>query len=88
MRKRLVGTDHHNDEAFLDLSKDARLVYLHLITHPQMTSLGLLRATVGGLADECELERAECVAALDELAAVGRLEYDKRCVALSGEAMM
>ncbi len=85
MRKRLVGTDHHNDEAFLDLSKDARLVYLHLITHPQMTSLGLLRMTVGGLADECDLDRQSCDVALRDLAAIGRIEVGKRCVALSAD---
>ncbi len=85
MRKRLVGTDHHNDEAFLDLSRDARLVYLHLITHPQMTSLGLLRMTVGGLADECDLDRQSCDVALRDLAAIGRIEVGKRCVALSAD---
>ncbi len=85
MRKRLVGTDHHNDEVFFDLSIDARLVYFHLITHPQMTSLGLLRMTVGGLADECGLERRNCEAALQVLTAAGRVEVDKRCVALSAD---
>ena len=83
VRKRLVCTDHHNDEAFLDLSRDARLIFGHLITHPQTMSFGLIRCTVGGLADECGMSRSECEAALGELAGIGYLEVGKRCIALS-----
>lgn len=83
MRKRLVSTEHHNDEQFYDLSRDARYLYGHLLTHPLMTSFGLIRLTPGGLADECEMERGECVAALEELAAVGRVEVGRRCLALA-----
>ena len=83
MRKRLVGTDHHNDEQFFDLSRDARFLYGHLLSHPLMTSFGLIRLTVGGLADECGMTRDECRAALDELAALGRVEIGRRCLALS-----
>lgn len=42
-----------NDEHFRPLSRDAKLLFLFLLTHPHLTSLGAMRATPLGLA--CEL---------------------------------
>lgn len=42
-----------NDEKFHSLSPNGKLAFLYLITHPQMTSLGAMRASIEGLS--CEL---------------------------------
>lgn len=41
-----------NDEKFSSLSLGGKLAYLFLLTHPSMTSLGGMRASIAGLADE------------------------------------
>lgn len=41
-----------NDEKFCGLSDDGKLCFLFILTHPHLTALGAMRATVGGLADE------------------------------------
>ena len=35
-----------NDEKFRELSDSAKLLFLFLLTHPHMTPLGAMRATV------------------------------------------
>lgn len=42
-----------NDEKFRTLSDNGKLVFFMLLTHPHMTALGAMRATIPGLA--CEL---------------------------------
>jgi hypothetical protein len=44
-----------NDERFRSLSERGKLVFLFLLTHPAMTMLGAMRATLPGLAAELEL---------------------------------
>ena len=41
-----------NDEDFRPLSDSAKLLFLFLLTHPHLTSLGAMRATPAGLATE------------------------------------
>jgi hypothetical protein len=41
-----------NDEKFNGLTDNGKLLFLFLLTHPHMTPLGGMRATLGGLADE------------------------------------
>lgn len=45
-----------NDEKFILLSKDSKLAFLFVLTHPNLTSLGAMRGTVEGLAAEIEVE--------------------------------
>jgi hypothetical protein len=49
---RKVDTRIWNDAQFCGLSDDGKLVFLLLLTHPNMTSLGAMRATLAGLAEE------------------------------------
>lgn len=49
---RKVDTCIWNDEKFSKLSDRAKLAFLLILTHPNMTSFGCMRATVGGLAAE------------------------------------
>lgn len=51
-RYRKIDTRIWNDERFALLTDDAKLVFLFLLTHPHLTSLGAMRATVPGLAAE------------------------------------
>ncbi len=51
-RYRKIDPRIWNDEKFRELSDDGQLVFLFILTHPHMTSLGAMRATVAGLAAE------------------------------------
>jgi hypothetical protein len=51
-RYRKVSTNIWNDARFRSLSDEAQLLFLFLLTHPQMTPLGAIRATIPGLAAE------------------------------------
>jgi hypothetical protein len=44
-----------NDAKFSALSNNGKLIFLFLITHPQMTALGAMRATPQGLAAELKM---------------------------------
>ena len=51
-RYRKVETRIWSDEKFRNFSDDAQLLFFFLLTHPHMTSLGAMRATLPGLAAE------------------------------------
>lgn len=51
-RYRKIDVMMWSDEKFLDLSDKAMLVFIFLLTCPQQTSLGAMRASVEGLAHE------------------------------------
>jgi hypothetical protein len=51
-RYRKIDVSMWNDEKFHSLSPNAKLAFIFLITHPQMTSLGAMRASVEGLSAE------------------------------------
>lgn len=52
MRYRKIDPRVWNDEKFDQLSDDGKLGFLFLLTHPNMTALGAMRATWPGLAAE------------------------------------
>lgn len=49
---RKISSRIWNDKKFRDLSNEAKLLVFFLLSHPHMTSLGGMRATVGGMAQE------------------------------------
>ena len=51
-RYRKIDPRIWNDAKFRALSDSAKLVFFMLLTHPNMTALGAMRATVSGLAEE------------------------------------
>lgn len=61
MAYRRVESRIWNDERFRALTDDGKLVFLFLLTHPHMTSVGAMRATSEGLAAELKwtVERFE-----------------------------
>jgi hypothetical protein len=48
-RYRKVHVKIWNDEKFMAFSNEGKLAFLFLLTHPHMTSLGAMRATMGGV---------------------------------------
>ena len=51
-RYRKVDPRIWNDEKFNDLSRDGKLAFLFVLTHPHLTSIGAMRASFAGLAAE------------------------------------
>jgi hypothetical protein len=51
-RYRKIDSRIWNDEKFRDLTDDAKFIFLFLLTHPHLTSLGAMRANEAGLAYE------------------------------------
>lgn len=51
-RYRKVSVRIWGDPEFCQLSNDAKLIFLFLLTHPHMTGMGAMRATIQGLAAE------------------------------------
>lgn len=77
-RYRKVATVIWNDERFRTLSDRAQLVFLFVLTHPHMTSLGAMRATVDGLCCEHGKWPPKVFSeAFQECVARGMVEVDK-----------
>ena len=51
-RYRKIDPRIWNDKKFRSLSDRAKLLFFMLLTHPSMTALGAMRATLPGLASE------------------------------------
>lgn len=66
-----------NDAKFISLSNHAKLIFLFLITHPQMTALGAMRATPQGLAAELQLLPEAFSEAFAEVLAQGLARHDR-----------
>ena len=76
-RYRKIDPRIWNDAKFRVLSEDAKLVFFMLLTHPNMTSLGAMRATRPGLAAELRWPADRFCAAFAEVLAQGLCEYDE-----------
>lgn len=74
---RKVDTRIWNDARFCGLSDDGKLVFLMLLTHPNMTSLGAMRATLAGLAEEIGWESERLSKGFGEGLAKGMVEHDR-----------
>jgi hypothetical protein len=66
-----------NDAKFIALSNSAKLIFLFLITHPQMTALGAMRATPQGLAAELQMTSEAFAEAFAEALAQGLAKHDR-----------
>lgn len=75
-RYRKIDVRIWNDEHFAALSDDGRLAFLFLLTHPNLTSLGAMRATKGGLAEELRWSLAKFTRALGGILARHMAEHD------------
>src|SRR5262249_25271604 len=70
MTFRKVETCIWNDEKFSKLSHDSQLCFLFILTHPAMTSLGAMRATIAGLAAELKYSEKQFRAAINAAASM------------------
>lgn len=77
-RYRKVDPRIWNDAKFRELSDSAKLVFFMLLTHPSMTSIGAMRATVAGLAEELGWELEAFLEAFREPLVKGMVEQDKK----------
>lgn len=83
-RYRKIDTRIWNDEKFRDLSDAGQLAFLFVLTHPSMTALGAMRATIPGLAAEKGWTTEAFGKAFGEALAKGMVEHEEKasCVAL------
>lgn len=77
-RYRKIDPRIWNDEKFRALSDNGKLVFLMLLTHPQMTAIGAMRATMPGLAAELGWELEAFREAFREAFAKGMAEHDEK----------
>lgn len=75
-RYRKIDTRIWNDEKFRSLSDDGKLVFFFLLTHPHMTSIGAMRATLPGLAAEIGWDVERLSEAFAEALAKGMAKHD------------
>ena len=73
---RKVSTVIWNDAKFVSLSDDGKLLFLFILTHPHMTSLGAMRATPAGLAAELGWLPERLSEAFDEALSRGLVKAD------------
>lgn len=67
-----------NDAKFRALDDRAKLVFLMLLTHPNMTAVGAMRATLAGMAEELGWEVEAFREAFRQPFAKGMVEHDPR----------
>jgi hypothetical protein len=67
-----------NDAKFRELSDNGKLVFFMLLTHPNMTSLGAMRASVAGLAEEMGWTLKAFREAFAEALSKGMAEHDEK----------
>ena len=71
---RKIDVQIWNDARMADLKPSAKLAFVFLITHPNMTSLGAMRATLQGLAAELGVSQKD----FSEVIAKGMAKYDEK----------
>lgn len=65
------------DQKFNQLCSDARLAFLHLLIHPNLTPLGAMHASLPSMACELNWSIEQLRQAMEILAAKGMLRYDE-----------
>jgi hypothetical protein len=81
-RYRKIAPRIWNDEKFRELSDQAKLIFLLLLTHPHMTPLGVMRATPIGLAAEMGWSEKRFRRGVAQLLEEGMVSYDERAAML------
>jgi hypothetical protein len=76
-RYRKIEARIWNDAKFAALSERGKLVFLFLLTHPNLTMLGAMRATIPGLAAELGIEPKAFRQAFGEAFAKGMVKHDE-----------
>ena len=66
------------DQKFNQLSSEAKLVFLHLLIHPDLTSLGAMRASIPGIAYELRWEVEQLRSVMEVLRRQGMVSTDEK----------
>lgn len=82
-RYRKIDPRIWNDEKFRGMSDNGKLAFLFLLTHPHMTALGAMRATVAGLAEELGWDTESFREAFAEGLRKGMTEHDPKACLIS-----
>lgn len=77
-RYRKVDPRIWNDQKFREMSDAGKLVFFMLLTHPNMTAIGAMRATLAGLAEEMGWEPEAFREAFREAFDKGMAEHDQK----------
>ncbi|WP_430734366.1 hypothetical protein [Halodesulfovibrio aestuarii] len=75
-RYRKISVCIWNDAKFMALSNDAKLIVFFMLTHPDLTQLGALRANVPGLACELGMELEAFTKGFQEVLTQGIVTHD------------
>jgi len=67
-----------NDAKFTDLTDEGKLAFLFVMTHPHMTSVGAMRATLSGLAEELGWEPEAFREAFREALSKGMVKHNRK----------
>lgn len=78
MKYRKIDPKIWNDAKFNDLSDNGKLAFFFLLTHPHMTPVGAMRATLGGLAEELGWKPKAFQEAFKEAFAKGMVKYNPK----------
>lgn len=73
---RKIDSRIQNDKKFCSLSDDGQLVFLLILTHPHLTALGAMRASLPGLAAEKKWSEKRYRRAFSEAERLGMVRYD------------
>jgi uncharacterized phage protein (TIGR02220 family) len=74
-RFRKIDPKIWNDSRFLTVSDDGKFIFLFLLTHPALTSLGAMRANIPGLSAEIHWGAKRFAKGLAELLAKGMAKH-------------
>jgi hypothetical protein len=77
-RYRKIDTRIWNDAKFSALSERGKLVFFFILTHPNLTMLGAMRASVPGLAAELRMQPRAFTEAFSEVLSRGMVEHDEK----------
>jgi hypothetical protein len=76
-RYRKIDTRVWNDAKFNALSERGKLVFFFLLTHPNLTMLGAMRATIPGLTAELGMPAEAFAKAFGEVLSKGMVKHDQ-----------
>jgi hypothetical protein len=82
-RFRKIDTRIWNDEKFMELANQEKLIFLFLLTHPHMTSLGAMRGSIAGFAAELRNQPETVSKGFGILFRKGFLEHDEKACFLA-----
>lgn len=77
-RYRKIDVRMWNDRKFRELSDNAKLAFILLLTHPDTTQIGTIRTRVSNLADELGWQRDAMSHAIQEVTLSGMIDADEK----------